>query len=199
MPEGEATPPPLPLRTTSVRGCGRHLGLTDERGLDLELDLVPDQQASRLQDLVPGESPVPAVQLAAGRNADPVVAPGVGEALLDLCLQCYGPRLALDRELAADPVSVPAYTLHFRARVGHLREALDVEEVGRTEMLVPLLNTGVEADGLDGDVDHCRGRVVVLSLDFPGVLLEAAADRRDHHVFTREPEARVGWVDAVDL
>src|SRR5881227_474562 len=72
--------------------------------LDVELDAhaLADEEAARLQGLVPRQAPVLAVDLGAGREAEPLVAPRRGLGAVELHIEHDRPGHALDREVAGD-------------------------------------------------------------------------------------------------
>jgi hypothetical protein len=111
----------------------------------------------------------------AGGAQDPERAPGhgqvavvgLGDALdLQLAVDLAHGRLELERDLPAGGVQLPAHAQRVAVEVGavgeepDLRVALDVEEVLRSQVLVALGQLGVEAGGLDRQLDR-RGRVEV--------------------------------------
>ena len=76
------------------------------------------------------------------------------------------------------------------------RERLDVEEVGRAQVPVPGVVTGVDGGGLDRDLD---GRVERVLPDHDGALdlAEAALGAGHHDVADAEADVGVGGVDRV--
>src|SRR5690606_12569399 len=101
---------PFPERAAAVREPRRThcletvLGpcsvLENRLNLDGELDLVAHQHASGLQRLVPGEAEVPAVDAAAGAEADALATPRVLPASLVDHVEGHLASHVLDREIA---------------------------------------------------------------------------------------------------
>jgi hypothetical protein len=127
--------------------------------------------------------------------ADPLVAPRVHAAAGGLGVERDLARGVADRELADHAQPAAAEALDPRAAEPQHGEVLDVEEVGRAQVVVALGRAGVDARGVDRDLDPRPREVAVVELDRAGVLQEPAADLRRHHVADRETGGRVGGVD----
>ena len=80
---------------------------------------------------------------------------------------------------------------------GQLRVGLDVEEVAGPEVAVAVGGAGVDAAGVDGQVDPGGGRVRGVDGGGAVEVRERAADGGDHRVAGREAEAAVGHVEGV--
>src|SRR4029453_6757053 len=108
-----------------------------EHGLEVELDpdALADQEAAGLQRLVPGDVEVLTVDVARGHEPGAQVAPRVDGHALELDVEGGGPCAVADRQVAHDLEAVPDRP-HRRAAVRHEGEALDVQEVGRAQVLV---------------------------------------------------------------
>ena len=102
-------------------------------------------------------------------------------------------RDVLDRQLADELVAVALDVLDAARLEADLGEALDVEQVGRAEVLVALLVVGQDACRAD---DALCG-LIVAALDATLEVGEAAADRFQRRVGVDdvEPDARVDRVD----
>jgi hypothetical protein len=72
---------------------------------------------------------------------------------------------------------------------------LDVQEVGRAEVLVAIRHAGVDARGQDLHGDARAVRVGLVDLDRALDVLEAPPDSREHHVLDRELDRGVRGVD----
>src|SRR5690606_34208146 len=129
--------------------------LENRLNLDGELDLVAHQHASGLQRLVPGEAEVPAVDAAAGAEADALATPRVLPASLVDHVEGHLASHVLDREIAhqleliARGCERPAYGT---APEADGRILLDLQEVGRAEVVVPILHPGINAGRTDLDL-----------------------------------------------
>src|SRR5688500_12903608 len=111
--------PPLSLAQkvprASIPGGGgalsRLLVLLDGLDVELDLDLVADQEATRLQRDVPGQSEVLPVDRRGRLEADDLLAPGVHALADELRVEHDRTGDAADRQLAADPGTVGALRL----------------------------------------------------------------------------------------
>src|SRR5512133_2632569 len=77
-------------------------GLLDRLQLDLDVDPIGDEHATRLERLVPGEAEVLAVDRGRGREADALVAPRVLALAAVLGVEDDLPRDVTDGEVADD-------------------------------------------------------------------------------------------------
>src|SRR5579884_983627 len=151
---GSSRSPPLPTVAATDRSAGAlgDLGRDHKGGLDLQLDVVAGEGDGPRQ-AVPVEPEVQAVEPPAGAHPDPLLAPeGVGHLALVGDVEGHHPGRLLDGQLAVDPVSVLARLLDTLEAVGHGRVPLGLEEVGRAEVVVPLLDAGGDARHLDRDL-----------------------------------------------
>ena len=98
-------------------------------------------------------------------------------------------------EIARDLVLLLARLLDLRRLEAHVRALLHVEEVGRLEVRVALLDAGIEAGGIDLDVRAALGRVLGIVVQRPGDLPEAAVHGAHHHVLDGECGGGVRRVD----
>lgn len=80
---------------------------------------------------------------------------------------------------------------------GHLRELSDVEEVARAQVVVALVDAGVDAAHVDGDL-HGRAGDVVVELQSGLPSLEVDSHLGKGHVPHAEVDTCVGVVDGVD-
>src|SRR3954466_12771980 len=109
----------------------------------------------------------------AGGAQDPERAPahaqlavvGCGDGLdLQLTVDLAHGRVELQRDLPAGGVKLPLHAQGVAVELGavgdeaHLRMVLDVEEVARAQVLVALGHLGVQAGGLDRQLDGRLGR-----------------------------------------
>src|SRR5205085_8285541 len=125
--------------------------LTEHRlRLDLQIDFLAHEEAAGLQGDVPRDAPVLTINLGAGGEADPEAAPRIDARALVLGVQDHGARDVTDGEIAGDPKLVAADPLHLRGPERDRGVRLDLEEVGRTEVRVSLIDARGEALDLHG-------------------------------------------------
>ncbi len=166
--------------------------------LELEGHLLADQDAAGLEGCVPVHAPVLAVDGRLAFEPDPGVAERVdgGTAVLEV----DGDRLGdtLDRQVARDPVVLVVHALDLRRHEGDLRVGVHVEEVVGAEVAVPVGVAGVDAGGLDRQLQLRRASGSSASKE-PRAreVVERTADLGDHGVAGDEADAAVGRVDRV--
>src|SRR5205085_4136481 len=119
--------------------------------LDGELDLVADHDAAGLHRHGDVDAEVAAVDLGGGGEAGPGVAPGVAAGAVELQVEVHRPGHAVEGELTLDQVAVALGTDR-GGDVLRLRVLLDLEEVGRAQVVVAAGVTGVDRVGVDADV-----------------------------------------------
>src|SRR5438309_2004483 len=150
------TPSPAEAPTASVGAAVTSvlsvLGLLDRFDLELEARLLAHQDAAGLDGHVPGEPEVLAIDLGAGREAGPPVAHRIGCPAVVLDLEADSARDAVDRQITVYEEVSGRFPFDPRALERDLRIALDVEEVGRTQVLVALLVPALDAGGIDVDL-----------------------------------------------
>jgi hypothetical protein len=73
-------------------------------------------------------------------------------------------------------------------------EVGDIEEVRRTEMTVALVVAGIDAGGLEGDVDDRRLEILAVDGDLAIKGLEAALHIGNHHVLGDELDGGMRWI-----
>src|SRR5882724_997397 len=153
-------------------------------GLDFELDFdaVAHQHAARLQHLVPAKAEVLAIELSASHEADALVAPRILGAPAILDVERDAARHAAYGEVTDQPVAILRQLFDAPALEAQLRELLDVEKVGRAQVVVALLRSRVDARSVDGRLHGRARQVVFIELDGAAVLDEAAAHLRHDHV-----------------
>src|SRR5579863_9988922 len=157
----------------SGRLGGRRL---DRLQLQLELHAIADQHATGLECLVPLQTEVLAVESAPRREADPFVAPGVLAAAAVLDVERDRTRDVADGQLAGQAVTLRADLLDPRTAEPDLGEMLDVEEIGRLQVLVTLGRPRVDAGGVDRRLHDRAREVALVERDVPGELGEAASN-----------------------
>src|SRR4051812_10316646 len=119
-------------------------------GLHLEMDaqIVAHEDSAGLQRLIPGQPEVATVDLRIGGEAHARVPPRIAAASLVGGVERHLARRAADREVADDPEAVALVrpgAFDPAALEGNRRELLHVQEVGRAQVLVALLDAGVDA------------------------------------------------------
>src|SRR5215207_2916525 len=149
---------PLCLATVRARRVVR-LRLTYELDLDLELDLLRHEKPARLEDHVPGQAPVFTVDRRAGAEHRSLVAPGIDELAQELGVQGDLPGDALDRQVSVDATGCAGDVDAGRPEPCRGMVA-GIEQVARTEVVVPGLGPRAHRGHLDDDVDHRGGRVI---------------------------------------
>src|SRR2546430_4933658 len=183
----------MPGRQPRLR---RVLGGIPPYRLDVEVDAQrrPDDHQSPGQAQVPVDFEGPAGQLGGRGHRHPGTAPGVRAAAEVADLQGYRAGDVPDRQPPGDLPLCRAGLADRLAAIGEVRKALDVEEVGRPQVRVPLLAAGVDARGLDGHVD--TGALDRLDdLDHRGELGEPALHAGQREVPGGGPDDRVRRVD----
>src|SRR4051794_29727276 len=185
--------------TKVPRGARDELWLLLHRlHLDRDLDLVAHQYSSCLERLIPGEPEVAPVDLGIGAKADPLAAPGVLAGSLIDRVQRDLAGGAPDGQIAADPELVARLlgrALHPSAPERDRGVVLHVQEVGRAEVLVPLVRPGIDARGLDLGLDPRTIGIPLVDGDGAGYLAEPPLHRGDHHVLGRELDQRMVGVN----
>src|SRR2546421_1072521 len=122
-------------------------------GFDLERDLLADDHAARFQGCVPRHAPVFAVDLRRGAEARNRGSPRRALDALELDLQLDRARLVADREVACDAQAGRTRLLHGRTTERDRRILLDVEEVRRPKVVVPLLVAREDARRVERNLD----------------------------------------------
>src|SRR5712691_131736 len=179
--------------------------LLDGLGLDLQLDRLAHQHPARFQGDVPGHLPRFAFELTGRAEGGPSTAPRIRERPLVRDIQGHRPGHATDREIADHSKGARAGLLHPSAPVRDPRVVLHIEEVRRTEMVVAVRYTRVDARGVDlelgpgvldrvGDVDGTAEHVELAPYLRHH---QMARYRSDHRVIRIEfPRSLPGDVDA---
>src|SRR6266508_2829156 len=192
--------PPEPVGGTvtpeaAMRWCsGVSSVLLDSLDLELEAGLLADQDASTLERSVPGQAEFLTVELGLGREAGALVPERTLRPAVVLDLQRHRPGNAMDGEVARDEKVVRRAPLDPRAAERDLRVALDVEEVGRAQVRVPLLVAALDAGRVDLDLDP-RAQRVVGDVDVALHVGELAPDLAHHQMAGNELHARVDGVE----
>src|SRR5215216_2946561 len=169
--------------------------LLDGLDLELEADLLAHQDTAALERGVPGEAEVLAVDLGAGREAGPAAAPRVGRPTVVLDVESDRPGDAVDGQVAGEREVTGRAPLDPVAPELDLRVALDVEEVGRAQVLIPLRVAALDAGGVDRDL-RPRAQRVVRDVDVALDAGELAPHLAHHEV---PGDALHGRVDGLDL
>src|SRR5690606_17952828 len=173
---------------------GRGSGLA-QHGLDLEVHvhLVADHRAAAVERHLDVDAEVVAVDRGGGGEAGTGAAPRVLAESVDLQGQRHRAGHALDRQLTVQGEAVVGDAQAGRAE-GPLRMVLDVEEVGRADVVVALLVVRVDGACVDLRGDRRVGQVLGGD-DLAGELPEVAAYLADHHVADGERDVGVILVD----
>src|SRR5439155_7274618 len=119
---------------------------------DLERDLLADDHATRFQGCVPRHAPVFAVDLRGGAEAGHRDSPGRALDALEVDLQLDRTRLVADREVARDVQARRTGLLHRCASERDGRVLLDLEEIRRPKVVVPLLIAREDARCVERDL-----------------------------------------------
>src|SRR6266699_2936503 len=107
------------------------------RDVECKLDRVPDKHPARLEHPIPNKTEIGAVELPAQRERDPLAAVRMDAAAAKLAVERDRARDALDRQLTRNKEApVVAVELDLVRLKGDLGVALDIEEIGRAEVLV---------------------------------------------------------------
>src|SRR5215471_12954346 len=137
----------------SAGGCGV-LFLLDEFALDPDLDFLADDEPA-IQDRVEAQAELLPVDLGRGAVRDPVSHhPGVVELAVLRHVERYRAGIALDGQVAGQRVVVRVDRLDAGALEREEGVLLHLEEVGRTDVVVPHRVVGTEAGGRDGHLDR---------------------------------------------
>src|ERR1700674_1274036 len=129
----------------------QHL-LFDELTFDVDLDVVADDELA-VQHHVELHAEVLPVDLALGRVADTVTHVGVAELPVLDDVERHRLGGALDGEIACQLVAVLAGRLDLRALECDGRELVDLQEVGRSQVVVPGLVVRPDARGVDARLE----------------------------------------------
>src|SRR3989440_5093998 len=161
------------------------VGRLDDLALDVDLDLVADHELA-VENGVEAHPEFLAVDLRLGRVADAVSHRRVVElaVLHDVQRHRLGP--ALDGQVARHAGAVTARVLDLGALERHGRELVDLEEVGRPEVVVPGLVMSPDARGVDRRLDLRLVRMVRIDVAGRGDLGEVAAHRHHAEMLGRE-------------
>src|SRR3954470_5257603 len=166
--------------------CGRRL---DGLHLELDVDAIPDEDATCLEQLGPVQAEVLSIEGGRRDESGALVAPRVLRAAAVLDVEDDLPSDIADGEVARHAVALAGHLLDSRAANLHLREALDLEEIRRAEMRIALGHAGVDASDIDGRFDGRLGEVAVVQDQVAAEAAEAASNFRDHHVPDRKADA----------
>src|SRR6266511_2311190 len=168
--------------------------LLDSLDLEFEAGLLADQDASTLERGVPGQAEVLTVELGVGREAGALVTERALRPAVVLDLERHRPGDAVDGEVARDEEVLRRAPLDPRAAECELRVALDVEEVGRAQVRVPLLVAALDAGCVDLDLDP-RAQRVVGDVDVALDAGELAPHLAHHEMAGNELDGRVDRVE----
>src|SRR5690606_10881190 len=163
--------------------------LADRLDVDLDADLVRHEQAARLDGAVSAEAPSPAIDRAVHAEPDTLVALRIRAAAPEHGFQLALHRLAADRQVPLDAEAralLEARAADLTAAKGDLRVALHIQEVLGAQVPVTVFVAGVDARGVDLDLDRGSIEVLLVHRDRAAEPLESAAHRRDHQVLDRE-------------
>src|SRR5690606_5456561 len=122
-------------------------GLLDGLDVQVDGDVLADQDAAGFQHGVPLEIEIFTVDPGGGLDGDALVAPGILAGTFDTGLERNLAGDAPDRQVADDLQFTAAQRAHLTAAVGEGRVIGRVEEIGRTQVIVPILHAGVDAGG----------------------------------------------------
>src|SRR6185437_11356148 len=185
--------------------CGRRASHLRVRGLllhglrfHLDLHAVAHEHSAGFQGLVPAQPPFAAIDLRSCREAGALLPPWILPESFERRLEGHRHRCAADFEVARNREAV-AFLLvrpaNLRAPEGNVRMFLDVEKIRGPQVRVTIRNSRVDARRVDADLHAGRGGVSLVDVNCPGEALEAAANRREHHVLDRELDRGVRRVE----
>jgi hypothetical protein len=117
---------------------------------------------------------------------------------LNVASRTTGAGDPLDREVAVDLEGGSRHVLDAGALEQEFGVVAGAEEVVGAEVLVALLVAGVDAVGVDREVDLALGRVLRVGDDFALEGGEPALDGGEHHVLDGELDDRVARIDPPD-
>jgi hypothetical protein len=118
---------------------------------------------------------------------------GQGKGELDLAGDTTDRQITHGNVLFAPTVlDLPALEVDFGV-------VLHIQEVGASQMVVPLLVVGKDAAGIDRELDGRPGGIVFVDDEIDGVLLEAPPHVGDPKVAHPEPDLRVIRIHTIDL
>src|SRR5215472_13190719 len=177
---------PLPA-AASARCCGcplRFLNL-DDLTLDVDLHVVADDELA-IEHHVEPHPEVLAIDLALGGVADPMTHVRIVELAVPDELERHRPGVALDGQVTGQGVAIGAGGLDRGALEGHGRVLVDLEEVGRPEVVVPLLVVRADARGIDGGLYGRAFGCLWVNVARRGDLGKVTAHRHHAQVLGRE-------------
>src|SRR6185312_14446860 len=122
--------------------------------------------------------------------AEALATPRVANFALELGLQRHRARDVLDGEVARDREVPGRVAIHARAAKDDLRMLRRVEEVRRAQVVVALLLAGVDACGIDLDLDAGLAWIRVVEVERAAVDAETTFDARDHQMLDGELNVR---------
>src|SRR5437867_2639629 len=153
-------------RETSLPGCSALLNAFD---VDLDRHVVADEQAAALERFIPREAEVLAVDRGGAVESGALVPTWVLALAEKARVEHDGPRHTMEGEGALHLALLAA-----RVEVGHARalkrdlgEFGYVEEVGRAQVIIALLDVGVDGRGVDRTLDAGFRRLLFVEDDLP--------------------------------
>lgn len=122
----------------------RLLGLLFDRlNLQTDLDLFSNRHPSSFEDFVPGQTEVFAIDFSGRFEPGDFVPPAVFVASQILTVQYHFLSLVTDSEVS-NYGDVRAASGNFFADKAHLRKSLDGKEIFTAQVIVPLLDPGID-------------------------------------------------------
>lgn len=164
--------------------------------VDLDVNILANQNATRFHRLVPRQTEVFAVDRACQRVTD---RRGLVEWVCHrsalFALECYRLGRATDREVSGQFDLVAARGSKSRAFEGHLWVIFDVKEVRGSQVIVPIRLACVDAVDVYRRGDLRCGEIVRVEFDVPLERFKFTANLADHHVTNAKTDRRVCCVN----
>ena len=157
------------------------LGDFDRFYLEVDLHVVPDHDSTGLERLIPGQTEITSIDLAARAESNPVSTPWISRPALKLDLERDWSRHVPDCQVSGK-LELLLVALDSGAPEFDLGEQLGVQKIRRTEVLITLIGSCVDAYGLERRFDGRIAEVRLVAYDRSFDVRDSALHGSDHQV-----------------
>ena len=163
----------------------RSLSDLDRLYFNVDLHVVPDHDSTGLERLIPGQAEITPIDLATRAESDPVPAPRISRPALKLDFKRDWSRHVADRQVSGK-LELLLIALDFGAPESDLGEQLGVQKIRRTQVLITLIGSCVDAYGLECRFYGRIAEVLLIAYDRSFDVRDSALHGRDHQVLGGE-------------